>query len=479
MAKIAHYPGPDEPLYVPAEGEAIWLTDLEGHADIYDDDSIKINYAPGFDKSQITRIDVYRNGVKLDFGPALFDVLTNGQMKTFDGNPAENTPKSNHTDHAIIGYGYEFSFVGETRVLARVTVEIRNPVRFQGEVYAYIDQMWPWENPLMSDMDLRAALERVRQLGFAGIQLDTYYYMASATDNVLFAKPSEDLSVDWTRTPSDFELRRVLRVSNEVGLKTWLRVQVQVSQSYRDSNGHYVWRGQIAPTSIATWFEDYSAILVQVAALAESEGVDVLCFGVELDSMQRHTKQWADLVSNIRRAYSGTVSFSEGTTYLVEERCLCQGGALSTVLRPEFWAAFDQIAMTGYPNEGSCFAYSTVNDQVLTDLTARLYSVWSGPTTFYRTAFPAKEIAIGETGSCHCDGTLKSGYQQWALSRGTPDYQEVADFCAAVLDTAAALDLDRVAFWTYWLGSEGAPTDCTFNLHGSPAERVISSFVGH
>jgi hypothetical protein len=81
MAQIAQYPGPDEPLYVPAEGEQIWLTDLEGHKDIYDNDSIKVNYAPGFDKSQITRIDVYRNGVKMRFLPALFDVLTNAQIR--------------------------------------------------------------------------------------------------------------------------------------------------------------------------------------------------------------------------------------------------------------------------------------------------------------------------------------------------------------------------------------------------------------
>ena len=81
MAQIAQYPGPDEPLYVPAEGETIWLTDLDGHADIYDNDSIKINYAPGFDKSQISRIDVFRNGVKLAFVPPLFDVLTNDQTR--------------------------------------------------------------------------------------------------------------------------------------------------------------------------------------------------------------------------------------------------------------------------------------------------------------------------------------------------------------------------------------------------------------
>jgi len=41
------YPGPDEPLYQPQPDEQIWLTDADGHGDIYDNDSIKINYALG------------------------------------------------------------------------------------------------------------------------------------------------------------------------------------------------------------------------------------------------------------------------------------------------------------------------------------------------------------------------------------------------------------------------------------------------
>ena len=77
MSEIAEYPGPDEPLYMPAEDEAIWLTDLEGHADIYDNDSIKINYADWLDQNQITKIEVYRNGIKMLFLPGKFDVLTN------------------------------------------------------------------------------------------------------------------------------------------------------------------------------------------------------------------------------------------------------------------------------------------------------------------------------------------------------------------------------------------------------------------
>ena len=109
MAEIAQYPGPDEPVYVPAEDEAVWLTDLEGHADIYDNDSIKINYADWFDRSQITKIEVFRNGIKMRFLSDMLDVLTNEQMKTFDGNPLENTPLSNHSDHAIWGYEYDLN----------------------------------------------------------------------------------------------------------------------------------------------------------------------------------------------------------------------------------------------------------------------------------------------------------------------------------------------------------------------------------
>jgi len=77
------YPGPDEPLYQPQPDEQIWVTDVDGHEDIYDNDSIKINYAPGFDVSQITKIDVYRNGVKLRFVPEAARRATTPTMRSW------------------------------------------------------------------------------------------------------------------------------------------------------------------------------------------------------------------------------------------------------------------------------------------------------------------------------------------------------------------------------------------------------------
>jgi len=136
------YPGPDEQLYQPEPDEQIWLTDLDGHGDIYDNDSIKINYAPGFDVSQITKIDVYRNGIKLRFVPQKIDVLTNAQMKTFDGNPAERSPASNHTDHAIMGYEYEFKIsTADPPVGHEEDGEERVQVAAEGSVGADGDQL--------------------------------------------------------------------------------------------------------------------------------------------------------------------------------------------------------------------------------------------------------------------------------------------------------------------------------------------------
>jgi len=136
------YPGSNEPLYQPKDDEQIWLTDLEGHGDIYDNDSIKINYAPGFDVSQIEKVEVYRNGVYMRFLPEKFDVLTNAQMKTFDGNRLEHSPASNHTDHAIMGYEYEFK-ISTADDLWIMKKTVKSGFRWRPEeVWAELNSNW-------------------------------------------------------------------------------------------------------------------------------------------------------------------------------------------------------------------------------------------------------------------------------------------------------------------------------------------------
>ncbi len=85
------YPGPDEPLYHPQPGGEIWLTDLAGHEDIYDNDGIRLNFAPEFDRSTIGHISWYRNGVPRRFADNQYQI-TNAQMEMFTGAARENSP---------------------------------------------------------------------------------------------------------------------------------------------------------------------------------------------------------------------------------------------------------------------------------------------------------------------------------------------------------------------------------------------------
>jgi hypothetical protein len=477
MAQIAHYPGPEEPLYVPAEGEQIWLTDLEGHADVYDNDSIKINYAPGFDKSQITRIDVYRNGVKMRFVPAVFDVLTNEQMKTFDGNPAEKTPKSSHTDHAVCGYGFEFRIVLTDGKTLAISVLVENPVRYTGEVYAYMEQIWPLETPSMTDTNLKAEFDRLRTLGFAGIQIDTYYYMDSDTSTSVFTNAIYNTAIHWTVTPSESELRRMLRLAKQSGLRTWLRPQVQLTDSFMSSVSRFTWRGAIEPTSVPAWFASYKVLLLELASLAQTEGVDILDLGVELQSMQQHTSYWSGLATAVRGIFTREVSYSEATNLPLQHFHYCNGEPIRDLLNAAFWTPFDQIAMNAWPSSGGCHFYSEDADQSLSSLAEDFHAFWIEPVDYYRSSNPTKVIALGEAGSRNADATLKYGYQYWDTRSGTTDYQEVADFWAAILSNCQVLGIKRVSAWTYWIFSEALPDWRLFNFKKTPAEKVIASFL--
>jgi len=475
MATIAQYPGEDEPLYEPAPDEAIWLTDLEGHADIYDNDSIKINYADWFDKSQISRIEIRRNGIKMQFLPDMLDVLTNEQMKTFDGDPREYTPESQHTDHAVFGYAYTFHFeVSEGEASQAITVIVNNPISYAGDTYAYIGQQWPhpWEIPAMSDARLRAELRRVRSLGFVGICLDTYYYMESEFSSSLFLNYTKDDNIHYTTTPNEALLRRVLRLAEEEGLETWLRIQVQVANEYKNSVSHFVWRGSIQPRDVSDWFSSYSAICRDVARIAEEEGVGTLCLGVELLSMREHVSEWASVVAEIHSIFSGMVTYDEVSNILID-RVQCSGSSIEEEAG-KLWEAFDRIEMNYWQIPG-CYSLDTETDQRFSLMVEGFVEFWTELFNYYRTTYPTKPVAFGEMGHFLCDGTVIAGW--WTGEGGPTDYQEAADVWATYMIAAEYFGTSATSVWAWDLNHpEKAQCDLV-SIRNTPASQVVASFL--
>ena len=467
MAKIAQYPGPDELLYQPQPNEQIWLTDLDGHGSIYDNDSIKINYALGFDKSQITKIDVYRNGIRMRFLPDMFDVLTNVQMKTFDGNPLERTPKSAHTDHAIYGYSYQFRFCNRNgEIVRKLQVNIKSPFHFSGKAFIYIGHNFQ-RRMSVSDSELVATLQSLKEAGFTGVQLGTYYFSKSLTSNSLFAQYKPDPSVGWFTTPKESDIRRMLRLTKIAGLESELRVEVWLCEDW--SHAHRgVNREALNPQNVDEWFSNYTNLCLKNARIAEEEGADVLCIGVELCSMEQYTQQWKDLVSRVRGVFSGKVTYAQASQFpLIDFRNNSNSNQLKENLG-SFWAPFDYIEMT-------CWSppIGTSRDQRLSLLLEKFIALWEPAFSTFKIAFPLLGVSFGEMGVWQHDGA-SMGYDPTA---SIEDRQEFTDIWATYLAATEYLGASSVAVWDYELVGGGSGLG-RVSLNGTPAWRTIVSILG-
>jgi hypothetical protein len=479
MAQVAQYPGADEPLYVPAEGEQVWLTDLEGHADIYDNDSIKINYAPGFDKTQIKKIAVYRNGVRLWFVPAVFDVLTNEQMKTFDGNPTENTPKSSHTDHAIYGYEYELRFLDSEGVPAyRMLAVVSSPVSFSGRRAVNIGIAYDLLGQL-SDAEFVGRLSAFRSLGFEAVQFGVCYFIESLDSNRIIPVyvMGTPMTPSWARTMTNDEIARLLRLIRQAGLESEIRIEVYLNSSYPEALGQ--WSGAITPSDVNAWFRNYSAVCVDLGRIAEAEDASVFYVAVEMDSMQRYASQWRAIAADTRAVFSGQISIVESTgTFLARENCY--GDQFSSLVG-QFWDAFDFIAVDHWPNR--CLGLETQTDQRFSVVVERFANMWRRAFDYYRARYPGKRIEFGEFGTYNLDGVLANGRPDDMNAVATSsiysqDLQEMGDAWAALLIGASAVSADGITVLAYWLVDQTGTGQGGHYLNNTPAWNVVKASLG-
>jgi hypothetical protein len=475
MAQIAHYPGPDEPLYVPAEGEQIWLTDLEGHADIYDNDSIRVNYATGFDKNQITRIEVYRNGIKMRFLPEKLDVLTNEQMKTFDGNPLEMTPKSGHSNHCIWGYKYEVKpYTGPTPTPTLAAV-VKSPIQFSGTAYVNTAAIALYMHNGASDEELRAGYRRMKEMGFEGVQFDVEFFMSSDTATEFFAQYAYDTSVlKWYfRTMTNDEIRRVFRLIKAEGLKVEMRVLVWLTKGYQDAQ-----RSFIHPVSWSKWFSNYTAICVEMAKLAQEEGCDIFTPMVELVEPEKHTQEVRDLLDAVAAVYFGDVCVSQATHMLMQDLPI---GSSGRVLGDRFsrfwdWSAGSRPLLIGIEYWPADEGIESQADTRFSVMLQNLVKIYAPVAAYFRTTFPGHCVRFSEMGSREFDGAVLQGH--WEMGKASPDHQEFSDTLAALIATAELLgvDMDIWSIRPNWQGPSDYVPGQMF-LNGMPVMDLVDAVI--
>jgi len=489
------YPGPDEPLYQPEPDEQIWLTDLEGHGDIYDNDSIKINYAPGFDKSQITKIDVYRNGIKLRFVPQKIDVLTNAQMKTFDGNPAEHSPASNHTDHAIMGYEYKFK-ISTADHLWIMTKIVKSGFRWRPkEVWAQMGISWEWfKIDGIPFSDLVQFLEYLKADGFTGISLGIPYHMDTPYDNDVFPvyDPYSKVCYDEEPTPTTSELEKMLKALEAAKMDVHVRGDLYISQAYQDEHGSTFW-GDIDPSNPEEFFDNYTQLWLKLVPLFNKYHVKLITPFTECDELGRYGSSTKKMYTTISQVYEGKMGWEEPTSTILEGESVINHEPIHTSSK------FAQIVKdysfwnwTGLRGQKMRYEMSvwtppleTQKDQKVSVMERNFVKFLSIPVGYYGSKYPGIEVMFGEIGAYNADGyVLGSDYYKIPPNQRVLDEQERADYILAALKGSKALGIMAINVWGDFYNGDFAPRlGCAsistghYGYPASPMYRTIKAII--
>ena len=489
------YPGPDEPLYQPKDDEQIWLTDLDGHADIYDNDSIKINYAPGFDKSQITEIGVYRNGIRMRFLPEIFDVLTNAQMKTFDGNYREHSPASNHTDHAIMGYEYKFEIHTADHVWM-FTKTVKSGFRWRPkEIWVQMDGAWMYtiyrlrsSSSLVSD-ELINFFSKLKKDGFTGISFDIAYYMNSPTDNTVLELPEANNDIiPWKiTTPSESEIEAMLKASSEVGLDARVRGYIYISQAYQKEHG-FTCSSWIDPANPQKFFDSYAALWLKLVPLLNKYHVKLFTPFVEMDGIEKYPDLIKKMYMTISAQFEGEMGFDEAMNSMLEGISPMQNGRsfLQMVRNFTFWNWKDskgrpmRIEYSGWTPP-----IETQKDQRVSVMERNFVEFWKPAVDYNNSTYPEDPQMFGEIGARNADGqSLGPDYYKIPPAQRVFDNQEFSDAWDVFFKGSEELGIKSLNIWVIPLGDKW-PVDYPGNNFiniglrqpESPAYRVITAII--
>ena len=108
-------------------------------------------------------------------------------------------------------------------------------------------------------------------------------------------------AIDPARTPSDTVIRTVIEQTHKAGLGVVLIPYLLVADSE--------WVGELAPTNVSQWFQNWRTVLRYYAQLAQQTGVEIFLLGWEFVTMQQYHAEWERTIGEVRPLYRGRLSY--------------------------------------------------------------------------------------------------------------------------------------------------------------------------
>lgn len=253
-----------------------------------------------------------------------------------------------------------------------------------------------------------------------------------------------------SRTPSDYKVRYAIRKAKLLGMDVMIKPHLD-----RKDGG---WRAFIDPSNKDKFFQNYSAMMLNYADIAQQEGADQLCVGAELFKLSTKSSNehyWRDMISKIRQRFDGSLTYSANS----DSEYFDEGGL-------PFWDALDYWGSSMYISVSK-----TTNPT-----SSIIQQEWKWAEDRYYKPMSQKiglPLLATEIGYRSVDGAGISPEEfennpKLDLAEQALLYQNFFDFWDDRSYFAG------VQFWFWEAGDNvGGPTNKDYTVQGKPAQEVV------
>ena len=151
----------------------------------------------------------------------------------------------------------------------------------------------------LPDYDYREELHRIQGTGATCVSLQAIYRMELGTSNDIGRHP--------TSSPTEAALRRTFRQARQAQLRVMFFPTINLRDEAENAKW---WRGNIQPTDWNLWWRNYTTFNVELARIAQEEGVEWYSLGTEMASTHAFPDQWRQLAKAVRQVYKGKLVYS-------------------------------------------------------------------------------------------------------------------------------------------------------------------------
>lgn len=260
-----------------------------------------------------------------------------------------------------------------------------------------------------------------------------------------------------SNTPTDADVVAAITELHNKGLKVMLKPHVDGSDGS--------WRGTFLPSDPNAWFSSFQNFILHYAAIAQSNNVEMLCFGTEYAKLTGATNlsNWTNTINLIRSIYTGKLAYAANATYAGDE--------FTSVA---FWDQIDVIGLDAY------FPLTNHADPTLAELVVAWSNNKNGENvvaalTNFKGAHQLQPLIFTEIGYRSVAGTNTAPWD-FTMTGAVDGVEQESCYEAMYEVWSQHPTIMTGNFWWAWAVPPPTASDTDYTPWNKPAETILKAW---